>query len=149
MATDDKAPNPAPERMKTVGVELLGALSSRGLWRTVFGRAPTPLVPATSILAPETQRDSEPEARAHPVLQVGEPSCDGRGGSEEPRPSTWTSARPHPGPRFRPQRGEEAGPAGFRTPSGEVALTLGKSRGGVFPTPGLRRRFPRHRTDLV
>ena len=125
MPTDDKTTNPASERVEAISVEVLGALPSGGLQRSVFGRVPTPLVSATVVMAPEAQRDAEPEAGAHPVLEVGEPSGNGRGGSEKLSPSTRTSARTHSGPHFGTQGGEEAGPTAFSPPTGKKALPLG------------------------
>ena len=60
VTTDNEATNPACERMEAIGVERFRALSSCTCFGCVLGEVPTSLVSATGILAPETQRDSEP-----------------------------------------------------------------------------------------
>ena len=80
VAPDNKPPDAASEGVKAVGIELLRALAASRAGCIHLDRVPAPLVSASAILPPETQRDAEPEARANPKLHVCEPDSGcGRG----------------------------------------------------------------------
>ena len=70
---DDEPPDAASEGMKAVRVKLLRALAAYCAGCIHFDRIPAPLVSAPAVLPPKTQRNAEPEARAHSKLQVCEP----------------------------------------------------------------------------
>ena len=73
VAPDNKPPDAASEGVKAVGIELLRALAASRAGCIHLDRVPAPLVSASAVLPPETQRDAEPEARANPKLHVCEP----------------------------------------------------------------------------
>ena len=70
---NDESPNPAREGVKTVAIKLLRALSTRPDRLLCLSRVTTALVSAPVAAPPEAQGDPQPEARAHPELQVREP----------------------------------------------------------------------------
>ena len=134
---DNETPDAARERVEAVGVEGLRALSPREPWRLLLRRRSTALVPATVVRSTQTQGDSQPEARANSVLQVGEP-CGRRGGSsKQPSPGTRTPATSQARPPSRGQGAEQASPSNLSSLPGEKALALGKGRSVVVPPPRL------------
>ena len=71
---DDQTSDSTGEGMETIGVELFQALPAGRARGFLLPRPSAALVPAAVVLPPKAERDAEPEARAHPEFQVGEPS---------------------------------------------------------------------------
>ena len=88
MAADDQSAHLAHERVETVGIQRLRALTSRSLGFGSAGEIASTLIFASLASALEVEGDPEAEARADLVLEVREPSGLPRRRRQDPSTST-------------------------------------------------------------